>query len=124
MQRLLCEKVMASESMNPNSEGKDTSQRKILVLLDLFCLFLGECCSFFLFCSDGNMAFISISVPTSPSLCPESFFFHRFLFTNVFAVRPPRVQIYFLNIIHLLKDLLLKTFPSDLLVFFHVAVYI
>ncbi|KAG7330590.1 hypothetical protein KOW79_006812 [Hemibagrus wyckioides] len=40
MQRLLCEKVMASEGMNPSGEGKDTSQRKILVFLDLFCLFM------------------------------------------------------------------------------------
>ncbi|XP_036452763.1 phospholipid phosphatase 3-like [Colossoma macropomum] len=45
MQRLLGEKVMAAESRNGSSaltptEGKDNSQRKVLIFLDLFCLFL------------------------------------------------------------------------------------
>lgn len=46
MQRLLGEKVMAVESRNGGSaltpvDGKDTGQRKVLIFLDLFCLFLG-----------------------------------------------------------------------------------
>ncbi|KAI4898965.1 hypothetical protein NFI96_016195 [Prochilodus magdalenae] len=45
MQRLLGEKVMAVDNRNGSSaltptEGKDNSQRKVLIFLDLFCLFL------------------------------------------------------------------------------------
>lgn len=54
MQRcLIYEKTMAAEARNggsslSNNNGKDHSRRKLLVGVDLFCLFLGEshCFSF------------------------------------------------------------------------------
>lgn len=50
MQNYMYEKAMAPETRNGgtstlNNNGVDNSKRKVLIVLDIFCLILGKCTS-------------------------------------------------------------------------------